>query len=143
MRAVGSVAGVYTQLLRGVPGLEGGNRRAALLPAGVVRADGSDARSAASGCSGSASPLACRAGGREPRSAPVPGFRSSTATSRGSDHDRRLAAAGVTAPFDERRATRTMAALTAMIDTSPAHCSASPMPSPQYGLEGPTSTGMT
>src|SRR5688500_3696982 len=59
------------------------------------------------------------------------------------DHDGRLAAAGMTAPFDERRATRTMAALTAMIDRSPAHCSASPMPSPQYGLEGPTSTGMT
>jgi hypothetical protein len=59
------------------------------------------------------------------------------------DHGRRLAAAGVTTPFDERRATRTMAALTAMIDRRPTHCSVSPMPSPQYGLEGPTSTGMT
>ena len=52
-------------------------------------------------------------------------------------------AADVTAAFGECRATRTMAALTAMIDTRPTHCSASPMPSPQYGFDGPTSTGMT
>jgi hypothetical protein len=45
-------------------------------------------------------------------------------------------------PDHERRlATRTIAALTAMIDRRPTHCSASPMPSPQYGFEGPTSTG--
>ena len=55
----------------------------------------------------------------------------------GVDHDGTLAAAGVTAAFGERRATRTMAALTARIDTRPTHCSASPMPSPQYGLDGP------
>jgi hypothetical protein len=61
----------------------------------------------------------------------------------GFDQAGRLAAAGVTAAFDERRATRTMAALTAMIDRRPTHCSASPVPSPQYGLEGPTSNGMT
>jgi hypothetical protein len=54
-----------------------------------------------------------------------------------------LAVAGARAPFAERRATPTMAALTAMIDSRPTHCSASPVPSPQYGLEGPTSTGMT
>src|SRR5215210_3129820 len=60
----------------------------------------------------------------------------------GFDHDRRLAATGVTAPFGDRRATRTMAALTAMIERRPTHCSVSPMPSPQYGLEGPTSTGI-
>src|SRR3954447_8878081 len=36
-----------------------------------------------------------------------------------------------TADLDERRATWTMAALTARIDTRPTHCSASPMPSPQ------------
>ena len=49
----------------------------------------------------------------------------------GRDHDGTLAAAGVTAAFDERRATRTMAALTARIDRRPTHCSGSPMPSPQ------------
>jgi len=49
----------------------------------------------------------------------------------GRDHDGTLAAAGVTAAFDECRATRTMAALTAMIDRRPTHCSGSPMPSPQ------------
>src|ERR687898_852497 len=59
----------------------------------------------------------------------------------GFDQAGRLAAAG--APFDERRATWTMAPLTAMIDRRPNHCSASPVPSPQYGLEGPTSNGMT
>ena len=59
------------------------------------------------------------------------------------DHDGTLAVTGVRAAFDERRATRTMAALTARIDRRPTHCSGSPMPSPQYGLEGPTSTGMT
>jgi hypothetical protein len=47
------------------------------------------------------------------------------------DHDRRLAAAGVTAAFGDRRATRTMVALTARIDRRPTHCSGSPMPSPQ------------
>ena len=47
------------------------------------------------------------------------------------DHDRRLATAGVTAAFGDRRATRTMAALTARIDSRPTHCSGSPMPSPQ------------
>ena len=61
---------------------------------------------------------------------------------RGVDHDRTLATAGVTAAFGERRATRTMAALTPMIARRPIHCSASPMPSPQYGFEGPTATGM-
>src|SRR3954463_4391173 len=60
----------------------------------------------------------------------------------GVDHDRRLAATGVTIAFVERRVMRTMAALTAMIDTRPSHCRASPMPSPQYGFDGPTSTGM-
>jgi hypothetical protein len=47
------------------------------------------------------------------------------------DHARRLAAAGVTAAFGDRRATRTMVALTARIDRRPTHCSGSPMPSPQ------------
>ncbi len=47
------------------------------------------------------------------------------------DHDRRLAAAGVTAAFGDRRATRTMLALTARIERRPTHCSGSPMPSPQ------------
>ena len=49
----------------------------------------------------------------------------------GRDHDGTLAARGVTAAFDERRATRTMAVLTARIDRRPTHCSGSPMPSPQ------------
>ena len=49
----------------------------------------------------------------------------------GRDHDGTLATTGVTAAFDERRATRTMAALTARIDKRPTHCSGSPMPSPQ------------
>jgi len=49
----------------------------------------------------------------------------------GRDHDGTLAATCVTAAFDERRATRTMAALTARTDRRPTHCSVSPMPSPQ------------
>src|SRR3954471_3501912 len=61
----------------------------------------------------------------------------------GFDHDCRLAAAGVTAPFGDRRAALMMAALTARIDRRPSHWSASPMPAPQYGFEGPTSAGMT
>src|SRR5918994_5784163 len=74
----------------------------------------------------------------------VAGVRAAARATRsvGFDQAGRLAGAGVTAAFDERRATRTTAALTAMIDRRPTHCSASPMPSPQYGLEGPTSTGM-
>src|SRR5215213_10764091 len=57
----------------------------------------------------------------------------------GADHDCRLAAVGVRAHFDGRRATWTMAALTARIDRRPTHCRVSPIPSPQYVLEGPTS----
>src|SRR5688572_24257900 len=52
------------------------------------------------------------------------------------------AAASPADVVDRCRPTNTMAALQARIARKPTHCSASPMPSPQYGLDGPISTGM-
>src|SRR4051812_42844918 len=57
----------------------------------------------------------------------------------GGNHADTLAAAVAIDGRAVRRTAPTMAALTARIDTTPTHWRASPVPSPQYGFEGPTS----
>src|SRR4051812_1104000 len=59
----------------------------------------------------------------------------------GGDHADTLAALAVMEGLGARRAAATIAALTASIETRPTHWRVSPMASPQYGLDGPISTG--
>src|SRR3954454_8177742 len=59
----------------------------------------------------------------------------------GGDHAGTLATLAVMEGLGARRAAATIAALTARIETRPTHWRVSPMASPQYGLDGPISTG--
>src|SRR6185436_14545308 len=80
-------------------------------------------------------------GRAQTRSAALAGRQHPAARSAGDDHAGTPTAPVAPVGSDARRAAPTMAALTTRIETRPTHWRASPMPSPQYGLVGPTSAG--